>query len=428
VGKSLVGVEAHPTGTRYRMLETIREYAHGKLVDAGEEELMRQRHLAYYAGLAKAVQSHFPGGPEERRLYSLLSADVDNVRVAMNWAATTGDWRSILGRATDVENLGAWIYYIPLYRLLLNNGYWRDVQQWIGVAILSNPEVDDRLRWFGLQKMGDLLNGTGDVSGAMAWWRQAAELAYRLEDEDLMAYTDSLIGWFNPDYGQAKALLERVIRWAQQAGRKVPEAFAASALGYRMGLQGDFERANAVLEKGLELGYETGHGPVSNQALWRLGQVWLEQGDYARAHTLLAECVAMIRDTPALHQLTPLVDLGTAGLYRGDVAQARDALREVLPYQYGRDNLERVAQGLVLAAGVAQALGKLPEAARLLGAAAAIRRDHHTHGVAERELFAEYDRRLPAVQAAMDPVDYEQAWAEGQKLTIKEAIAEALSI
>jgi hypothetical protein len=136
----------------------------------------------------------------------------------------------------------------------------------------------------------------------------------------------------------------------------------------------------------------------------------------------------MIRDTPLSNQLTPLVDLGTAGLYLGDVAQAREALRECIPYSYARDNLERVAQGLVLAAGVAQALGKLPEAARLLGAAAAIRREHHTHGVAERDLFAEYDRRLPAVREAMAPADFERAWAEGQRLTIQEAIAEALAL
>jgi hypothetical protein len=155
--------------------------------------------------------------------------------------------------------------------------------------------------------------------------------------------------------------------------------------------------------------------------------VWLERGDYARAHTLLAECVAMIRDMPASHQLTPLVDLGTAGLYRGDVAQAREAFREVLPYQYGRDNLERVAQGLVLAAGVAQAGGELVRAARLLSATAAIRREHHTHGVAEGELFAEYDRRLPVVRAALDPAEFDRAWAEGEQMTLDQAVAYALA-
>jgi ATP/maltotriose-dependent transcriptional regulator MalT len=195
-----------------------------------------------------------------------------------------------------------------------------------------------------------------------------------------------------------------------------------------MGLHGDYEQATALLEKSLELAHETGLRDITVHALWRLGQVWLERGDYARAHALLAECVAMIRDTPLSHRLTPLVDLGTVGLYRGDVAQARDALREFIPFAYGMDNLERVAQGLVLAAGVAQAGGELVRAARLLGAAAAIRRDHHTHGVDVRELFAEYDRRLPAVREAMAPADFERAWAEGQMLTLREAIAEALAI
>jgi tetratricopeptide (TPR) repeat protein len=432
VNKSWVGAEERPAGMRYTMLETVRQYAHEKLVSAGEEGLTHGRHLAYYAGLANAAESHFVGGLEERRWHTRLAADVDNLRAALSWAAATGDWRSVLGGDADVESLGAWSSETLLFRLLLelllDHGYRRDVQQWLDAAILSNPDVDDRARWFGLQLMGVLLIYTGDVSGAMAWWRKSGEQAYRLENEELIAYSDSLIGLVTPDYGQARALLERVIQWAQQAGRKRPEAFAACVLGGRMGLHGEYERATAMLERGLELGYETGHRPVINQALWRLGQVWLERGDYARAHTLLAECVAMIRDMPLSHQLTPLVDLGTASLYRGDVAQARDAIREFIPFAYGMDNLERVAQGLVLAAGVAQAVGKLPEAARLLGAAAAIRRDHHTHGFGERELFAEYDRRLPAVREAMAPADFERAWAEGQMLTLREAIAEALAL
>jgi hypothetical protein len=104
------------------------------------------------------------------------------------------------------------------------------------------------------------------------------------------------------------------------------------------------------------------------------------------------------------------------------------ALRECFPNFYQRDNLERVAQALALAAGLSQALGQLEMAALLLSAAAAIRRDHHTHGVFERELFAEYERLLPAVRAALDPAVFERAWSEGQKLTLQEAISKALGI
>ena len=54
--------------------------------------------------------------------------------------------------------------------------------------------------------------------------------------------------------------------------------------------------------------------------------------------------------------------------------------------------------------------------ARLLGTATAIWRNHHAHGIFERELFAEYDLGLPAVHAAMDPVALEQAWTNGQSI------------
>ena len=97
---------------------------------------------------------------------------------------------------------------------------------------------------------------------------------------------------------------------------------------------------------------------------------------------------------------------GRAGAgWRGGRTEIEDALQQVH---------QRLQRG-----GLAQALGNLHEAARLLGAAAAIRREHHTHGLFERELFAMYDRRLPAVHSALDPADFARAWAEGHKLSIQ---------
>jgi hypothetical protein len=155
----------------------------------------------------------------------------------------------------------------------------------------------------------------------------------------------------------------------------------------------------------------------------------IEQGDYAQARKVLEESVAIRRSRgPSNHLMITLIDLGTVGLYQGDIALARDALREGIPFHYKLDNMERVAQGLVLAAGVAQANGAHVQAVRLLGAVAAIRRDYSKHGVFERELFAAYERQLPVVRSGMKAAAFDRAWAEGQQLSIKEAIAQAMTV
>jgi tetratricopeptide (TPR) repeat protein len=264
------------------------------------------------------------------------------------------------------------------------------------------------------------------MAGSVDWYRKASALAHQLEDERLIFFSDSQLGYVTPDYAQATTLLNQVIQWASQTGWKYVQG-PATHLGQRMGMHGDYEQAAQLLEQCVASIRATGDKGRLAYPLWRLGQVHLGRADYARARAALDESIALDRAEGSI-PVRQLVDLGTIGLYTGDDAPAREALGVTFPFHLQADNLERVAQGLVLAAGLAHMLGKLDQAVRLLGAAAAIRRDHHTHGVFERGLFAEYDRRLPAVRAALDPADFDKAWAEGQKLTIKEAIAEALAI
>ena len=121
-------------------------------------------------------------------------------------------------------------------------------------------------------------------------------------------------------------------------------------------------------------------------------------------------------------------DLATANLHLGHTEGVQAALTSMFTHHLKSENMERIAQGLVLAAGLAQVQGNSAQAARLLGATAAIRREYHTHGHFEVELFTEYERRLPQVQAALAPSDFQSAWDAGMHLTVREAIAEALRV
>jgi tetratricopeptide (TPR) repeat protein len=291
--------------------------------------------------------------------------------------------------------------------------------------------VGDTLRTLGIGFMGGTLTTAGDIAGGAEWFRRASEIAHRLEEEGLISLVDLILGFFTPDDAQAVSILQQTRQLAQQSGQKADEACALTYLGTRLGLRGEYEQATALLEESLRLAREAGDKVRIGEAHWRLGQLWLLRGDAARARALLEACAAAQHETlPTLRVINAnfYIDLGTARLYQGDVDLVRQALRLRLPYAYRDDNMGRVAQGLALAAGLAQALGKLDKATRLLSAAATLRRDHHTHGPFERELFAEYDRRLPAVQAAMSQTEFERAWGEGQQLTVQEAIAEALAL
>ena len=83
--KSLIIVEEKHVGTRYRMLETIRQYANEKLVESGQRDELCDRHLDYFLGLAQTSEPHLMQS-EQLEWLPVLDADYENLRLAFEWA------------------------------------------------------------------------------------------------------------------------------------------------------------------------------------------------------------------------------------------------------------------------------------------------------------------------------------------------------
>jgi hypothetical protein len=84
--KSLILAASDPGGEmRYRMLETVRQYAHARLVEAGEAKELRNRHLAYYLKLAEKLEPKFRSR-EQIQTLDTCEGELDNLRLALEWA------------------------------------------------------------------------------------------------------------------------------------------------------------------------------------------------------------------------------------------------------------------------------------------------------------------------------------------------------
>ena len=84
VDKSLVVTEMHDGQVRYRLLETLRQYANERLCDAGEFEFVRNRHLAFFVHLAEAADAHlgfFISDAQTAAWIGRIESDHDNLRV-----------------------------------------------------------------------------------------------------------------------------------------------------------------------------------------------------------------------------------------------------------------------------------------------------------------------------------------------------------
>jgi predicted ATPase len=150
--KSLVVAAPGAGGTRYRLLETIRQYAADRLAEAGEAEQAKQRHAAAFLQLA-----------ERERELPVLLREQDNFRAALDHAlAAGGETGPRLARALG----GFW----------LARGLFQEGQAWLERALAVRP-ADERLRAELLRLLGALLYAAGDMGRAQAALAEALQVA-----------------------------------------------------------------------------------------------------------------------------------------------------------------------------------------------------------------------------------------------------------
>jgi predicted ATPase len=104
VDKSLVVADATPAGTRFRLLETIRQYALERLHEASETDTIRRRHATWCAGFV-AQASVGIQGPDEPAWWERVDREIDNLRAALTWATGADDAELSLSL---IGNFGVW--------------------------------------------------------------------------------------------------------------------------------------------------------------------------------------------------------------------------------------------------------------------------------------------------------------------------------
>lgn len=154
VSKSLVAVEVTQGGARYRLLETIREYAAGLLAEAGEADSTRTRHADVFLHLAA-----------RERDPAVLSHEQDNFRAAMEWS---------LSRLGDTAPRIAY----ALGNFWLARGLLDEGRAWLQAALEHN-RADPRLQVGILRLLGTMLSQAGDLRGAQAAFREGSQIAQK---------------------------------------------------------------------------------------------------------------------------------------------------------------------------------------------------------------------------------------------------------
>jgi predicted ATPase len=367
--QSLIRLDESGPEPRYRMLETIREFADDRLVASGEESAMRHVHAAYFRTFAEQGKP-FMYGVNQRVWMRRFESEQPNFRAALETFAADENHDDLLRLAA---NLG-------LFWFLHAHFAEGRAQLERALARAVAPTAD---RAEALLGVGRIAACQDDFIAAETWLRQSEDLARAL---DLPA-----ILW--------QAIFQRgmVAEW-----------------------ESDDDRANSLYESALAVARELNDAQAVGVVLYALGDTAYRRGDLPGSERFCEESVALLRGAGDEWALgLSLTNLGAVALARSDVSAAIASFQESLALGLGVDADWVVACALAGFAAVASARGDHTAAARLLGATETLREASHQGRLSN---YFHHAQTRQTVRAALGEAAFAAAWEEVRALPADEAI------
>ena len=282
VDKSLVVRDALASGrSRYRLLETLRQYGRDRLREAGEAAAVRDAHLSWAVGLAEEAERHLDGLDQAAWL-DVLECELDNLRAALEWAITSRNAEAGLRLASiTIGSLWTWRSHVP------------EGQRWLQRLLATPAEVAASVRAKGLLAAGRVDFQAGQWPRGVDLCAQSRDL-YR-EAGDAAGEARALIWlafnrWGIEDDDEIGDVLAAAIDVARRAERPLETAIALGLSGTWWSLR-DLDRAQELVEEGGLL-MERAENPnwLAHSYEFRALVAYLQR-DYERARDLLASAL-----------------------------------------------------------------------------------------------------------------------------------------
>jgi predicted ATPase/class 3 adenylate cyclase len=461
VNKSLVDVveQSQDSETRYRMLETIRQYAREKLLESGEGETIRNRHFDYYLRTVKRAEQEF-FSPQELVWLVWFENEWDNLRAAVEWSLekhpNTGlELVNCLGHLladvlTNVSDMDSWLSQLVPHPLNSTRTaqrarglvYWTlyawyahaddkdifPVQSMIEESSSIYEELGDKnglAHCFFLQA-----NSSNDPKTRFLRYQKALNLFRETNDKPLIALTLLNIGWWmvSLDYGSRISYLEESLSLYRELGYISGIIEALKQIGAIEVHLGNFESAHRRLDEGFAILQDHASSLGNSKILsYDLGDLAFYEGDYELAQKYYEDCLVWANQKGlSLSSSWAKVRLGYLFSRRGKVQDARLFFHEALfSFQKAEVKIGFIftLEGL---ASLAVAQNKYDKAVRLFAWADAIREKIGDHRPPVEQ--ASVERDLAVVRSQLDGAASESLWTGGGASTLEQAIALAAEI
>jgi len=376
----------------------------------------RDQHVAYFLALAERAEPELQGA-NQLIWFDRLEVEIDNLRAALEWSLERGE-KGVEAGLRMASSL--WWFC-----------YFRVESEWLERPLNKiQTSADPVMRAKALSRLG--------------WVRSAVRFDEALLDEALAlgqtlgaAGRDSvalaLLGKgarsiVQADYALGKSLTGESLKLFRELGYRWGICETLGWLGTALILMGNLQQAKVVLEESLALARQAQDGNEIGFALWQLGRAARARGDYVQAMNFMADSLTFYRRMKLGHGVTLvaalLEELGKTSLEQGDYQQAVSHYKEALTFDWESGYEDNIATGLEQLANAAVMNQQSEHAARLLGAAEALRQVSNSPRLGYQ--MADYERSLESLRRQLDDAALKARWAEGRAMTTKQAVAYAL--
>jgi predicted ATPase/DNA-binding CsgD family transcriptional regulator len=398
---------------RFRMLETIREFAWGQLLEPDGAGL-RDRHLAYFVALAERAEPQLRG-PDQAAWLRRLAAEQADIRAALAWAQQAHRDESMLRLAAALKR-----------RFWYDAGGLGEGLRWLEASLAVASDAPAALRVKAQQRAAWIVWEMGDGDRSQELFEASLAAA---DDDDHLSRLEALIGLSyralgteGPELDAAPAeRIAEAIEHARHGGAPGALVEALTAEGHLAVARGDLAQARTRFEEALDMAREAGDVWGAASALLQCGELALAAGEHARAEALLAESVRLSIESgdreAFAHAAAALAQALTA---QGELEAARSRLREggsavrVMEIPLGAAFMLEAAAAWLASAGM------LPAAVEAWAAADAYPTDHPWPVVPEEEKTRR--RSWVTTREALGTVRFEMLWAAGGSRDVQEAL------
>jgi predicted ATPase/class 3 adenylate cyclase/DNA-binding CsgD family transcriptional regulator len=299
VDKSLVmAVQEGRSETRYRLLETIRQYTREKSIETGGGEEVHDRHLDYFLKLARQAEPHLRG-KDQAVWFDRLDIELDNLRQALEW--------SLFVRLQDGLQLGAallWFWHI--------RGHGTEGIDWLNQLLEAELQAragqaggpDQRqIRAKALHAVGFLSNMQNEVVKSKVYLTESLEIFRELGAAGQQGLAGVLLNLaaVTEDEQQVQVMYQESLALSRQLGDKFTLAEGLQNLGGLMMQQGKFDEAGVIIEEDLALRRQINDLDGMGTALIELGEIAFFQGKPAEAEQYFADSLECFRKVGNKH-------------------------------------------------------------------------------------------------------------------------------